>query len=118
MSDRRQFLKSVVSGALPLWAASRMLSAQQPAVGARFLAIDGGGSNVLCFNTGGALVLVDSGAPKSGDHVMAAIKTFGGDAKIEILFNTHYHIDQTSNNERVAAAGAKIIAHEHTRQWM
>jgi glyoxylase-like metal-dependent hydrolase (beta-lactamase superfamily II) len=83
--------------------------------------IDGGGSNVLCFNTGEGLVLVDSGAPKSADHVMAAIKTFGpfGDAaKVAILFNTHYHPDQTGNNEIFAATGAKIIAHEHTRQWM
>jgi glyoxylase-like metal-dependent hydrolase (beta-lactamase superfamily II) len=73
---------------------------------------------VLCFNTGEGLVLVDSGAPKSGDHVMAAIKNFSGDAKVQILFNTHYHADQTSNNEMLAAVGAKIIAHEHTRQWM
>jgi glyoxylase-like metal-dependent hydrolase (beta-lactamase superfamily II) len=34
------------------------------------------------------------------------------------LFNTHYHLDQTGNNEVFAAAGAKIIAHERTRQWM
>jgi len=49
---------------------------------------------------------------------MAGIKAFDGDAKLEILFNTHYHTDQTGNNEVFAAAGAKIIAHEHTRQWM
>jgi len=54
-------------------------------------------------------VLVDSGAPKSG-----VLK----DAKVRTLFNTHYHIDQTGNNEVFAAAGAKIIAHERTREWM
>jgi glyoxylase-like metal-dependent hydrolase (beta-lactamase superfamily II) len=58
-------------------------------------------------------VLVDSGAPKSGDKVMAALK-----GKVQTLFNTHYHIDQTGNNEVFAAQGAKIIAHERTRQWM
>src|SRR6185295_11196938 len=91
---------------------------QQPAGATRFLTIEGAGSNVLCFSTGEGLVLVDSGAPKSGDQVMAAIKTFGGDTKVQTLFNTHYHLDQTGNNEMFAAAGAKIIAHEHTRQWM
>jgi len=80
--------------------------------------IDGGGSNVLCFNTGEGLVLVDSGAPKFGDQVTAAIRNYGGDAKVRIVFNTHYHADQTGNNEVFAAAGAKIIAHEHTRKWM
>jgi glyoxylase-like metal-dependent hydrolase (beta-lactamase superfamily II) len=70
---------------------------------------------VLCFNTGDGFVLVDSGAPKSGDKVMAAL---GPNPKVQTLFNTHYHVDQTGNNEVFGAAGAKIIAHEHTRQWM
>ena len=39
-------------------------------------------------------------------------------SKVQTLFNTHYHTDQTGNNEMFAAAGAKIIAHERTRQWM
>src|SRR4030095_12162172 len=116
--DRRHFLKSVVSATLPLWASSRMLTAQRLSTMGSGATIDGGGSNVLCFNTGEGLVLVDSGAPKSGDRVLAAIKTFGGDARVQILFNTHYHLDQTGNNEIFGAAGAKIIAHEHTRQWM
>ena len=60
------------------------------------------------LSTDDGLVLVDSGAPKS----------FTASSKVQTLFNTHYHIDQTGNNEMFAAAGAKIIAHERTRQWM
>ncbi len=78
------------------------------------LVVDGGGANVLAFSTGDGFVLVDGGAPKSGDKVMAALKN----ARVQTLFNTHYHTDQTGNNEMFAAAGAKIIAHERTRQWM
>lgn len=37
---------------------------------------------------------------------------------MQVVFNTHYHVDQTGNNDAVAAAGARILAHEHTRQWM
>src|SRR5947207_1965741 len=115
--DRRDFLKSVVSGALPLWASSRVLSAQQPA-GVRLTdklsVIDGGGANVVAFSFTDGFVLVDSGAPKSGEKVMAAL---GLNAKVQTLFNTHYHLDQTGNNELFGAAGAKIIAHEHTRRW-
>ena len=109
--DRRQLLKSAAAGAFALWA-SRQLRAEQLNDG--LAVIEGGGANVLAFSGGDGLVLVDSGAPKSGDRVMAALKN----AKVVTLFNTHYHLDQTGNNEMFAAAGAKILAHERTRQWM
>jgi glyoxylase-like metal-dependent hydrolase (beta-lactamase superfamily II) len=80
--------------------------------------IDAGGSNVVAFSTGNGLVLVDTGAPKSGDSLAAALKSFAGSAKVETVFNTHYHFDQTANNEMFAAAGATIIAHDRTQQWM
>jgi glyoxylase-like metal-dependent hydrolase (beta-lactamase superfamily II) len=96
-------------------AAPRFLRAQLPD---KLHVIDGGGSNVLAFSAGDGLVLVDGGAPKSGDKVMAALKNVAPGVKVQTLFNTHYHTDQTGNNELFAAAGAKIIAHERTRQWM
>ena len=101
--DRREFLKGTL---LTAWA-SRRVAAQQ--LTDKFAIVDGGGSNVLTFSTDDGLVLVDSGAPKS-----SVLKN----AKVRTLFNTHYHIDQTGNNEVFAAAGAKIIAHERTREWM
>jgi cyclase len=118
--DRRQVLKGAVAGALTLWASPRVLKAQQGVqrLTEKFAVIDGGGSNVLAFSTSDGLILVDGGAPKSGDKVMAAIKNVAPAAKVQTLFNTHYHTDQTGNNELFAAAGAKIVAHERTRQWM
>jgi cyclase len=118
--DRRQVLKGAVAGALTLWASPRMLKAQQGVqrLTDKFALIDGGGSNVLAFSTTEGLILVDGGAPKSGDQVMAALRNVAPAAKVQTLFNTHYHTDQTGNNELFAAAGAKIIAHERTRQWM
>jgi glyoxylase-like metal-dependent hydrolase (beta-lactamase superfamily II) len=108
-----------MAGVVTMWVSPRGLHGQQTASGVRRLTdslavVDGGGSNVLAFSTGNGLVVVDSGAPKSGDQVIAAI----GASKVQTLFNTHYHTDQTGNNEIFGAAGAKIIAHEHTRQWM
>ena len=102
---------------LTAWA-SRPLSAQQPSNGHltdKLSVIDGDGTNVVAFSFADGFVLVDSGAPKSGDKIMAAL---GSNAKVRTLFNTHYHVDQTGNNEMFSAAGAKIIAHEHTRKWM
>lgn len=95
-----------------LWAAPRMFG--QPSAGSvrhltdKIAVLDGGGANVVAFSGGEGLVLVDSGTPKS----------LTGALKVQTLFNTHYHLDQTGNNEIFAAAGAKIIAHERTCKWM
>ena len=56
--------------------------------------------------------------PKSGDKLAAALKGVAANSKVNTVFNTHYHLDQTGNNELFSAAGAKIIAHDRTRQWM
>jgi cyclase len=121
MSNRRHFLKTVVSATLPLWASSSVFATQQSTVTYRRLTpildvVELGGNNVLCYRAGPqGLVLVDSGA---GEQVVTAIKALRGDEKVQILFNTHYHSDQTGNNEVFAAGGARIVAHLHTRQWM
>ncbi len=120
--NRREALKGGLAGALTLWASPRVFG-QQAAGGVRrlsdkFAAIDGGGANVLAFSTGDGLVLVDGGGPKSGDQVIAALRNVSAGARVQTLFNTHYHLDQTGNNEVFAAAGAKVIAHQRTLEWM
>jgi glyoxylase-like metal-dependent hydrolase (beta-lactamase superfamily II) len=106
--NRRELLKSALSATVALSFPS-LLRGQAD----KLTVIDGGGTNVVAFSTTDGLVLVDSGAPKSGAKVIAALN-----AKVTTLFNTHYHLDNTGNNEQFASLGAKIIAHEHTRQWM
>jgi glyoxylase-like metal-dependent hydrolase (beta-lactamase superfamily II) len=103
--NRRDLLKGGVATALGLWAAPRIFAQR---LTDKVTVLDGGGANVVAFSGDDGLVLVDSGAPQS----------FVAPAKVQTLFNTHYHIDQTGNNEVLAAVGAKIIAHERTRQWM
>lgn len=119
--NRREFLRNALAGTLSTGLGSRILPAQQPRSTLRLTdrtaILSGGAANVLAFSGDGGIILVDSGAPKSGDQLMAALKDFGGGAKVT-LFNTHYHLDQTANNEVFAVAGAKIIAHERTREWM
>ncbi|HEV8412682.1 MAG TPA: MBL fold metallo-hydrolase [Bryobacteraceae bacterium] len=122
MVNRRHFL---TSGAAAVWASARSLKGQQPGavrLTDKLAVLDGGGANVLAFSSassgGDGLVLVDSGALKSGEQVMAGLKTFAAGAKVQTLFNTHYHLDQTGNNELFAAAGAKIVAHQRTAEWM
>jgi cyclase len=120
--NRRDVLKGAL-GVFTMWTSSRVLNAQQASGAVRRLTdkmavVDGGGSNVLACSTGQGLVLVDGGDPKSGDQVMAALNALAPGAKVQTLFNTHYHTDQTGNNEMFSAAGAKIIAHKRTLEWM
>ncbi|MGH9648701.1 MAG: MBL fold metallo-hydrolase, partial [Bryobacteraceae bacterium] len=112
-------MKSAAAGAFTLWA-PRLLKAQQSVtkLTGNLSVIDGGGANVTAFSTAGGFVLVDGGAPKSGDAVMAALNGLTPNGKVQTLFNTHYHLDQTANNERFAAQGAKIISQTRTREWM
>jgi glyoxylase-like metal-dependent hydrolase (beta-lactamase superfamily II) len=93
------------------WGFPSLLRAQTDKVAV----VDAGGTNVVVFRSTDGLVLVDSGAPKSGDKLIAAL---GSNGKIQTVFNTHHHSDQTGNNEMFSAAGAKIIAHKRTLEWM
>ena len=125
--DRRQVLKGAMTGALTLWAAPLVRAArqsQQPSAAAgakkvtdRVSVIDAG-TNVIVLSGNDGLLLVDTGAPKSGDRLAAALKGIAANSKVTTVFNTHYHLDQTGNNELFSAAGAKIIAHDRTRQMM
>ena len=107
---------------LTLWA-SPLLEAAQTTSGVRKLTntlsvLDGGGSNVVALSSADGVLLVDTGAPNNAERLMAALKGLGGNATVHTVFNTHHHLPQTGNNEAFAAAGAKIVAHDRTRQWM
>ena len=120
--DRREVLKGALGGlaalCVPRLAVAQQTSSAFRKLNDKFSVVDGGGANVVAFSTGDGLILVDGGAPKSGDKVMAALKGLASGAKVQTLFNTHYHTDQTGNNEMFSAAGAKIIAHKRTLEWM
>src|SRR5580658_5237253 len=104
--NRRQALKGIVAGALAPWMYGQQRLSDKVRV------IDAYGTNLVAFSAGDGLVLVDSGHNDEGGEIQLFVPN------LRTLFNTHYHEDQTGNNETFAAAGAKIIAHERTRQWM
>jgi cyclase len=125
--DRRELLKSALAGTVALGFPS-LLRAQQGVPAAsrgavRFsgkLAVtDVGGTNVVVFRSPGSLLLVDSGVAGPSDKVTESLSAAAmGPLNVKTLFNTHYHRDQTGNNEMFSAMGAEIIAHDRTRQWM
>jgi cyclase len=101
--NRRDLLQGAVMSALGLWATRRTFGLTD-----KLAVLDAGGANVVALTIDDGLVLVDSGVPRK----------FAASSKVQTLFNTHYHTDQTGNNEVIAEADAKIIAHDRTRQWM
>jgi glyoxylase-like metal-dependent hydrolase (beta-lactamase superfamily II) len=105
MMDRRELLKGAMAGTIVLWAAPFSRAAQR--LTETLVVLDSGGTNVVAFSGAEGLVLVDTG-----------VRGAAPAGKAQTVFNTHYHPDHTGNNETFTAAGAKIIAHDRTRQFM
>ncbi|MEO6080608.1 MAG: MBL fold metallo-hydrolase [Steroidobacteraceae bacterium] len=70
--------------------------------------------NVVVLSTGSGALLVDSGSAELAATVQQSL----GSVRVQTLFNTHYHADQTGGNALFAKAGAEIHAHTITKQWL
>jgi glyoxylase-like metal-dependent hydrolase (beta-lactamase superfamily II) len=113
MMNRRQLLKGAISGMTSLLVFPRLGISQQRVSDAVSIISDVG-TNVVMLPTSNGLILVDSGAPQ---FTTALLKELGA-RRVQTVFNTHYHLEDTGGNEALAQSGAKIIAHESTREWM
>jgi cyclase len=122
--DRRELVKGAIGGTFTLWTAPFFRAAQQGApVAVRKLTetlavLDAGGTNVAAFSGADGVVLVDTGVAAMGNALSAALTGFAPNRKVQTVFNTHYHPDHTGNNETFVVSGAKVIAHDRTRQFM
>ena len=85
---------------------------------ANVLQLGGGGGNVVLLGGRAGVAMIDSGSPEQGRAMQAFVAERFGGAPVELLFNTHWHLEHTGGNEAVAQAGTSIVAHENTRLWM
>jgi glyoxylase-like metal-dependent hydrolase (beta-lactamase superfamily II) len=125
---RRQILKAAIGGAagIALGGPLLRLSAAQTAAasGTQKLADDlfvlrmPGEENVVAQTGAEGLVLVDGGSAAGSDALLKAVAALPGSGPVRTLFNTHWHPEQTGSNEKLAKAGATIIAQENTRLWL
>jgi cyclase len=123
--DRRTVLKGTLGGLAGL-ALGRIgvaaPAAAEPvatrAITDRVWVISGVGGNVVVLADRDGALLVDSGSKAGGSALRAALAKLPGGAHIKTLVNTHWHPEQTGSNEAFGKAGAQIIAHEKTRQWL
>jgi cyclase len=80
--------------------------------------ITGAGSNVLLVTGPPGSVLVDDGLSDHSNELVALVAEWSGNRPVQLVFNTHWHPENTGSNEVLAKSGAKIIAHENTKLAM
>ncbi len=85
-------------------------------VGSKLALLAGAGGNVLTCATTDGFVVIDSGASAASGMLMDALGSLTGGARIDTLFNTHWHHDQIGSNRAIGETGATLVAHEKTRQ--
>jgi cyclase len=121
----RTLALSVGAVGLPGWLAGQRLSAADTAAPPAFAAtaigegltlITGAVSNILVLNGEDGGLVIDSGIPDAAAATASQIVQVA--PKLSVLVNTHWHFDHVGGNERLARAGARIVAHENCRKRM
>lgn len=127
-TDRRIFLKNGLGAltgvaSLPVLgslggcqsapARAPRVALQTQVLGERVRVVSGVPGNVVVFDAGDGLVLVDSGAAEIAPALQQTL-----DGQVRTLINTHYHADQTGGNALFARDGAEVRAQMITRQWL
>jgi glyoxylase-like metal-dependent hydrolase (beta-lactamase superfamily II) len=76
-----------------------------PVQGNLYMLVGDGGNIAVQTGEQGAL-LVDTGAGKMSDKVIAAVKKMIGDKPIQFIVNTSFHADHTGGNVKIRDAGS------------
>jgi cyclase len=74
--------------------------------------------NIVVFTGPDSLVMVNGGREEMSADLLKAVADKTGGKRVQALFNTDWHREHTGSNEAVAKAGATIVAHEHTKQYL
>jgi glyoxylase-like metal-dependent hydrolase (beta-lactamase superfamily II) len=80
--------------------------------------ISGAGGAVVTMRGPDGAVMVDCGRAETAEALHALVLQKTGARTVSTLFNTCWRLPHSGGNDRLAAAGAKILAHENTRLWM
>jgi len=128
--NRRDFL-GILAAAASLWPSAtafgqqRAATARQPQspitatrLGEHVIQLTGAGGNVVVVTGPEGLLLVNGGLRERSDDLLKAVAEHGGSHRVQTLFNTDWHPAHTGSNETLGKAGATIVAHENTKQYL
>jgi len=85
------------------------------AIAGKLSLISGAGGNIAALPGDDGVLVIDSGLASVIAGTAAEIAK-AAPGPIALLVNTHWHFDHAGGNERLARAGARIIAHENCRK--
>jgi glyoxylase-like metal-dependent hydrolase (beta-lactamase superfamily II) len=124
-SSRREFMKTALAGMVAGAGVPRTAFAQQAAqpilstkLADRYFLLTGAGSNVLVVTGPDGVLMVDGGRPERSPELLTIAGQVSNGARVQTLFNTHWHLEHTGSNDALGKAGATIVAHENTKLWM
>jgi glyoxylase-like metal-dependent hydrolase (beta-lactamase superfamily II) len=83
-----------------------------------FIEITGAGSNVLVRMSPDGVLMIDCGLAERSAELLKVVAKQCGNRPVQVLFNTHWHLESTGANDAMAKAGAKIVSHVNTKLWM
>jgi cyclase len=121
---RRDFLGIVLGGAAGLSLSSPASGQQRhaPIAASRLsdnlVEFTGAGTNVVVVTGPDGLVMINGGLRERSADLLKAVAEHTGGRRVQALFNADWHPESTGSNETLGKAGAKIIAHENTKQYL
>jgi glyoxylase-like metal-dependent hydrolase (beta-lactamase superfamily II) len=124
-TTRRDFLRSTAACAagaalldLPIAALAKSAPIGVTPLRGGVQLVTGGAANVLAYGGPGGLVLVDGGPKAQAGAILSAALKATGTKRLDTLFNTHWHPEQTGLNEQAGKSAARIVAQENTKLWL
>jgi len=78
----------------------------------------GAGGNIVTLTGPDGLLMVNGGLPERSADLTKTLSSHFNVNRVQVLFNTDWHLENTGSNETLGSAGAKIIAHENTKLWL
>tara|TARA_Y100000590_G_scaffold468091_1_gene649369 strand:- start:12637 stop:13605 length:969 start_codon:yes stop_codon:yes gene_type:complete len=75
------------------------------------------GGNILVSTGEDGVLLVDDQMPELKYKILRSLRKIGGKS-VDYIINTHWHFDHAEGNLAFGPDGAKIVAHENSREMM
>jgi cyclase len=80
--------------------------------------ISGAGGNVVVVSSDEGAAMVNGGLRDHAAELSRTVSEIARRKPVQYLFNTDWHAEHTGSNELLGSAGAQIVAHENTKQYL